>query len=282
MFIHNATSLNVSLARGHVTDEIAIAAVVVSSTLRVDDDGLVWTPASIPRGDSDPPIEIARLPLWQGVSVTASGAARGPRQGLHVCPVVFRIGVAERRLIVFRGPPLGTAWGWSARSVGCDAVRPDRAELHSSFWGQLCDLPPGPAPRNRSSPHPGVKVEAYPLNDLGVGFYPDERAANGGALPNVERPDQLVRRWNDTPDPAGFTPCRELVRWRMAEEVAATALAEAGVETPPVRPPSMRVLHHAPAPSLIFDDVAERTLIELQGIGERALRFSQFPRLPPS
>ena len=42
---------------------------------------------------------------------------------------------------------------------------------------------------------------SFPSNPAGRGFYPERKQAAGGALPNVERPDDRVRKWDDLPIP---------------------------------------------------------------------------------
>jgi hypothetical protein len=276
MFVTNATSLDVSLARGHVSDELAVAAVVVSSVLRIEGDALVPFEEPLPPAENDPPAMLARLPLWAGVSVTAAGVALGPAAPPHVCPVLFRIGTAERRLIVFGERR------WQRRLGGAlerSAPAPfDKIELSfTRAFGGGYDVPPGVLP-GTDLPHPGLRV-AYPLNEHGVGYYPHERLAVGAALPSIERPDQLLRAWNDTPEPAGFTPCQDLLAWRMKDDAAARGAgpADAAALFRDFTPP-LRIYHHAP-PSLIFQDVPPGTPIELYGLGVEPARFV-LPRSP--
>jgi hypothetical protein len=163
---------------------------------------------------------------------------------------------------------------WERRRGGDLEATPaapfDRTPLSfAQAFGGGYDLPPGLLPGS-DLPHPGVRV-GYPLNEGGVGYYPDERAATGGMLPSIERPDQLVKRWNDAPEPAGFTPCPNLLAWRMkgagftsTDDVAAL-IAQ-----------FLRMQHHAP-PSLIFDDVPAGRAVELHGLGASTLRFTVPP-----
>jgi hypothetical protein len=267
MFIRNTTSLDVSLARGHISPEVAVAAVVIHLALRVEGDGLVDPPAPLGASEADPPADVRRLPLWLGVSVTAAGHAAGPPRAPFLCPVIFRVGRAERRLIVFGERR------WERRLGGGLEPSPaapfDRLALSfGSAFGGGYDLPPGLLP-GTDLPHPGLRVP-YPLNDGGIGYYPDERAATGAPLPNIERPDQLVKRWSDAPEPAGFTPCPDLVAWRMRETLPATMSGDAWTSDDLLR--AMRIQHHAP-PSLIFEDVPTGMAIDLQGLGESPLRF---------
>jgi hypothetical protein len=274
MFVRNSTSLDVALARGHINDQIAAGAVVVSRALRVDDGTLSPLTEPLSPSEHDPPKKVTGLVLWEGVSVTAAGVASGPSAPPFVCPVLFRIGTAERRLIVFGDRR------WERRfGGGLEATAPAPFEhIELSFkraFGGAYDLPPGLVP-GTDLPHPGMRV-GYPLNEHGVGFYADQRAADGSPLPNIERPDQLVRNWNDAPEPAGFTPCPELGAWRMKRDADALAQHPSGALPRPL--PSFRLQHHAPPP-LIFDDVPFGTAIELHGLRGGPLRFQVPP--PPA
>jgi hypothetical protein len=266
MFVHNPTSLDVSLASGRISDEIAVAALVVNLALGIDGDRLVTLPEPFGASETDPLADVRRARLWHGVSVTAAGHAVGPRRAPYVCPVILRVGGAERRLIVFGRRR------WERRLSG--GLEPSPAQpfdrIALSFeraFGGGYDLPPGLMP-GTNLPHPGMRV-GYPLNQHGTGYYPDERAAIGAPLPSIERPDQLVKRWNDAPEPAGFTPCSDLVAWRLRNTIPATA-QEDDAKSALLR--TLRMQHHAP-PSLIFEDVTSGTPIDLQGLSGGPLRF---------
>jgi len=266
MFVHNTTSLDASLASGRISDEFAVASLVINLVLGVGSDRLMTLPEPLVASETDPPAEVTRAPLWHGVSVTAMGHAAGPPNAPFVCPVILRVGSAERRLIVFGERR------WERRPGGglepSPALPFDRIALSfGAAFGGGYDLPPGLMP-GTDLPHPGLRV-GYPLNEHGIGYYPDERAATGSPLPNVERPDQLLRRWNDAPEPAGFTPCSDLGAWRMRDTSPATAQDE-DAESVLLR--TLRMQHHAP-PSLIFEDVTPGAPIELQGLGRGPLRF---------
>jgi len=271
MFVHNPTTLSASLASGRVSDELAVSALVINLALGVDGDRLVPLPEPLDALETDPPAEVTRAPLWRGVSVSVAGHAAGPPKAPFVCPVILRVGNAERRLIVFgerrwerrlgRGPEPSLALPF------------DRIALSfARAFGGGYALPPGLMP-GTDLPHPGLRV-GYPLNKHGIGYYPDERAAIGGLLPSIERPDQLVRHWNDSPDPAGFTPCPDLAAWRLKDTIPAKGQEDDEVsELCRV----LRMQHHAPPP-LIFDDVRAGTPIELHGLSGAPLRFV----VPPS
>src|SRR6185437_3920094 len=265
MFLRNRTSLDVSLARGRITDDVAVVAVVVRVPLRIEDAGLVPPLEPLEARETDPPARVALAPVWHGVSVTAAGHASGPPSPPFVCPVIFRVGDVERRLIVFGERCWERRFGGSLEAS--PAAPFDRIALgFTRAFGGGYDLPPGLLP-GTDLPHPGLRV-SYPLNADGVGYYPDERAAVGAPLPCIERPDQLLKHWNDTPEPAGFTPCPDLVAWRTEHTPSPTPSLAADTARH-----LMRMRHHAPPP-LIFDDVPAGTRIELLGLGQGPLRFA--------
>jgi hypothetical protein len=272
MFLRNATSLDVTLARSDVSDELAVAAVLVAATYAVTGDGLAAVTASPRPCEGDPP-DITGFALWDGVSVTAAGAALGPAKPPFVRPVLFRIGAVERRLVVFGDRR------WERRlggEISASAPAPfDRIDLSfKRAFGGGYDLPPGLVP-GTDLPHPGMRV-IYPLNEQGMGYYPDEHVAMGAPLPNIERPDQLVRRWNDTPEPAGFTPCPDLGALRLRYEAMARGRGNLEtddvVENLPSVVAALRVHHYAP-PLLIFQSLLGGTPIELDGLGTGPIRF---------
>lgn len=47
----------------------------------------------------------------------------------------------------------------------------------------------------------------HPDNPAGKGFYLEEDEARGQPLPNIEEPEQSVRKWDDRPEPVGLGVC---------------------------------------------------------------------------
>jgi len=272
----NATSIDVHLSKGYVSDDVAVAAIVVPIVRALVNGGLEPFAATPPDAETDPP-DITRYTLWEQVSITAAGAALGPSKPPYVRGVHLRVGAEDRRLIVFGDRQ------WESRLGGGltpSAPQPfDRIELDfKRAFGGGWDVPPGLMP-DTGLPHPGFRV-SYSLNGAGIGYYPDEARAKDAPLPNIELPDQLLKRWNDTPEPAGFSPCRDLVALRMKseyDEIGRRYMATRDAEALSRDVfPSLRLQHHAPG-RLIFDDVPQGTAIELLGLGTSTIRFTVPP-----
>jgi hypothetical protein len=273
VFVRNPDKVDARLARGHVTGEMAVAALVVPQAYRITAGGLVPLadpPAPAPH---DPP-DTSIYAVWQGVSVTVAGHVHGPTKPPFARLVQLRVGEVVRKIAVF-GVRV-----WEKAIFGGltpSAPRPfDRMELSlERAYGGGFDVPPGLVPHS-DLPHPGYRHN-HPLNPKGVGFYPDERAATHAPLPSFERPGALLQRWNDSPEPVAFSPCRELVGWRaqaLGQRYMQEHLARGGTrENLPPPTPSFRVLHHAP-PELIFDEVTVGTRIEVEGLSEGPARLS--------
>jgi hypothetical protein len=120
-------------------------------------------------------------------------------------------------------------------------------------------------------PHPGGTI-AHPLNPSGVGYASSADDALGQLLPAIEDPAQLLKAWDDSPAPACFAPCSELVALRAsvwAERLKQSRVDELGVadQIREAIHATLWLQHHAPPP-LIFDELAPGTAIELDGVGE--------------
>jgi hypothetical protein len=282
MFVRNDTTEHIALARGHVSATFGAGAIVVENVYEVHADALARSEEPPPRGPSGPP-DTSRVVLWREVSVTAAGTAYGPSRPPHVCPVSLTVGEEIARLIVF-GPR------WFRRGFGGDLEpsKPEPFEGVALSWERAFGggylVPPGLAPGS-GLPHPGMDVR-YPLNPSGIGFYEDKQAAADKPLPDIERPDQLIRRWDDRPTPAGFSPCPELnglrfpVRYNgrgrdLAKGSTASDPREAMIEDAPAM--TLRMQHHAPG-DLVFSLLTPGTAVALVGLGRAPVSF----RVPPS
>jgi len=138
-------------------------------------------------------------------------------------------------------------------------------------FGGAFELPPGPDPV-RKLPHPGGQVP-YALNPGGVGFYRDDRAAEGQPLPNIEHHQRRIERREDMPRPAGFAPCPALTALR------APAAGPTEADNPEWHLRTMlRAVHPAPG-EMIFGDLSPATTIRVDGVGPSPIQF-EIPRSP--
>ncbi len=272
MWVKNPSKVDARLARGHVTAETAVAALVVPQAYEITAKGLVplfEPPAPAPH---DPP-DTSGYALWDGVSVTVAGHVHGPSKPPFARLVKLRVGDVERSIAVFGD----RVWEKSILGLApSDPLPFESLELSvERAFGGGYDIPPGLMP-GEGLPHPGFRRDHH-MNPKGVGLYGDERAAAGAPLPNFERPSALLQHWNDLPEPVAFSPCRELVGWRTwarTQRHMQEHLARGGT-LDDIKPPkpSLRVLHHAP-PDLIFDDVPAGTPIEIDGLSAGPVRLS--------
>ena len=273
MWVQNPDKVDARLARGHIKEELAVAALVVPGCHRITAKGLAPLDAPPARAKHDPP-DTSIYSVWDGVSLTVAGHVDGPSKPPFARLVVLRVGEVERSIAVFGD----RVWERSILGGGLAPSDPrpfDRLELSvERAFGGGYDVPPGLMPTD-DLPHPGFRVD-HPMNPLGVGLYGDERDAVGAPLPNFERRGALMKRWNDAPEPVAFSPCRELVGWRTwarTQRHLREHLARGGSpDDVPPPPPSFRMFHHAP-PELVFDDIVPGTTIELDGLSGGSLRF---------
>jgi hypothetical protein len=116
----------------------------------------------------------------------------------------------------------------------------------------------------------GLEVP-FPDNPEGRGFYLEAERAVGRPLPNVERPDRLIREWSDRPDPVGTVPCPLHNGLRVR---AGLAMDRDGV------PGGLRpTLFNNAYPDMIADRIEPGMRVTVTGMTEdRALEF-EVPRL---
>lgn len=284
MFVRNRTAHKATLVRGHVSDSMSVATIVVESTYRIDENGALHLDTERKAAPTDPP-NTASYALWHEVSVTAAGTVYGPARSPYVVPVSLRIGNELRRLAVFGD----RRW---KRSFGGDLLPSDPAPFSTmalSFdlaYGGQYEMPPGPDPVS-GLPHPGGVI-AYSKNPVGRGFYQNDDAAEGDLLPNVEWPEQLIRKWDDHPEPAGFSACPEHVALRLSDDFlqqsskllpqplgSNSSVADFAPMAPVI---AFRTIHHA-CGRMIFPAIDPGTRIESAGLGRHTLRF-QVPEDP--
>lgn len=256
MFVQNKTPHPVVLARADVSDDLCVGTVVLRACHRLSATGVV--PWEGPRTalETDPP-STADHAIWEGTSVTVAGRVRGPSRPPHVVRADLWVGRETRSLLVFGDRQwLRNAGKLVASTPAAFGEKPLSWAL---AFGGTYELVPGLDPV-RKLPHPGGPIP-YMLNPGGTGFYPNERAAEGKALPSIETREGAVGLWSDTPRPVGFAPCPELVGLR-APETAPSDPDEPDWHFRAL----LRFLHHAPG-ELIFAEMVPETVVRLVGVG---------------
>lgn len=78
----------------------------------------------------------------------------------------------------------------------------------------------------------------HPMNPIGRGVYLDEESAEGQGLPNLEDPDEPIRRWSDAPTPAAWGPVERAQPWQMQAAIRRQGWTES---SDPTRAEFMRV-----------------------------------------
>lgn len=262
MFLRNRSHFAATLSRGTLSVETGVVCVAVVVRYELKDRGALVLTDSV---DFRRPPDIRGAPLWDGVSVTAVGTAACPTRPPYVVPLQLRVGDAVRRAIVFGDRRWERVNGALRASPPApfDAIDPD---FTRAFGGQYV-MEPGVL-SGTDIPHPGG-VAAFPANPFGIGFYRDETDATGKCLPQLERPDQLVRSWQDRPEPVSFSPCPELAALRM---LAVPATLDAEQVPAFYARQALRLLHYAPG-DLIFDDVPSGTPFSLAGFAGADIAF---------
>ncbi len=83
-------------------------------------------------------------------------------------------------------------------------------------------------------------------NPLGTGFALSSSKIDGMKLPNIEYPDQLIRKWKDRPSPAGFGPICS--HWQPRARLAGTYDEKWQQQRLPLLPDDFDDRHHHCAP----------------------------------
>ena len=84
-------------------------------------------------------------------------------------------------------------------------------------------------------------------NPAGCGFAMDRGGVEGMAVPNVEYPDQLITRWKDRPEPAGFGPIG--AHWQPRAQCAGTYDERWQQERQPLLPDDFNDRYYQCAPA---------------------------------
>lgn len=104
----------------------------------------------------------------------------------------------------------------------------------------------------------GLEVP-WPDNPEGIGFYLDEREAEGKLLPLFEDPARPIKRWDDRPPPIGFGFCPLTAGPRMTSAVVLGAKGEVREITP-------RLFNAAFPEMVVTREIAPGSVVHLLGV----------------
>jgi hypothetical protein len=119
----------------------------------------------------------------------------------------------------------------------------------------------------------GLEVP-WPDNPEGIGFYLDEREAEGKVLPLFEDPARPIERWDDRPPPVGFGFCPLTAGPRMT---SAVVLGDNGR----VREITPRMFNAAFPEMVVTREVAHGSVMHLLGVTAGGHLYFNLPSRPP-
>lgn len=129
----------------------------------------------------------------------------------------------------------------------------------------------------------GGEVLPHPLNPAGKGFYLSADVAAGGPLPNIERSEALIRRWNDQPPIATWGVVPDGMVWQMAAWIQSRnkktpQTSPAGVEdiqaqtTRELQEQGLKMFPTAAPPELLIEALHPGDPVALD-LGEERIQF---------
>ncbi len=198
MQLVNSTPYPAMLYRGGIDEKRLFGAVIARVTydlagheLRVSADQ-AWKVSPPPWECEYGPMDSDEVFYRGGVDLFAFGSARPGRGEATTMDVTVELGETFRAAVRVFGPRI---WRREAGGLVPSPPYPFREiplTLAYAYGGKdLWDSLPVPFPKNPS----------------GKGFYLEEANAVGRELPNIEDPMNLIRKWNDQPDPVGVAHC---------------------------------------------------------------------------
>lgn len=205
------------------------------------------------------------------VSVCATGFVYPREREGRQATAVLRVGRSEAAIAAF-GPRV-----WERGLSG--ALTPSRplpfervAMTWQNAYGGVVDEPAAILRVDGEDAFLPAHESAYPLSFDGIGFYTSAAHALHQPLPQLEHPEQLVRSWDDRPEPVCFAPCPLWSGLR-----AAFVMRQGQIDLPSVKRMPSRA-----APRTTFDRIEPGTEIALLGMrpGGRPLQFLAPP--PPA
>jgi hypothetical protein len=196
MDLTNQTGLPAFLMRAVIDEQRIASAVFARITYDLRPDGTLarrgeqtWIVSRPPWDGPQGPMPSDEVFYRGGVDVFVFGKAWTHRgRPAPASPLRVKVGrTFDHKIFVFGD----RVWQGRGRWLTASAPKPFTSmplDLAHAYGGKLL--------------WDGLEV-SHPSNHLGKGFARDAQDAAGKALPNLENPDQLMRAWNDTPDPVG-------------------------------------------------------------------------------
>jgi hypothetical protein len=215
----NTTSVSASMVRTSLLYQaLTLATVVAKASYEVGADGrarLLAEQLPINEDDVETPFgsidgDVVPVKDCCDLAVMGNACAAGGR-ATPTMEVVLSLGHWERRLAVFGD----RKWKWEGNLLRPSEPQPfvEMPLTNHRAYGGLSTT--------------GEVETGFDDNPEGLGFIYREQDAAGVPLPNLEESDQLIRRWNDRPMPAGLSPLSRQSTMRLARGVHADL--EAGV-----------------------------------------------------
>jgi hypothetical protein len=259
----NLAAVPAILNRTVVNETRLAAALVARITYRIEKDTLV-------RDEEQP--WIVSAPPWDS-----------PEGPMPSDEVLYRGGID---LFVF-----GKARAAKGRPTGCVAVRIRCRDFQCGIlaigdrvwakkWGQLMATEPKPfveMPLTIQNAYGGKVLwdgleVPFPENPEGKGFCFEEKDAVDTALPNLEDPSQLIKKWDARPSPVGVGLCPPFFGPRVRESLV---FSKEGMLTE-LRP----TLFNAAFPGMVAPSVEPGDTITIEGVSFDGPLQVKMPPLP--
>lgn len=206
----NRTDLQARLFTGALSEDVNGGWVVGRKTYALVDGNQgelpvhteQWPVFAEPLNTEVGPFPADDYPLRPQAELVVVGTARSRRPVPHM-QVHLNVGTFANRMLVFGNRR------WSLRGSELSCTQPEPfcemdLGLKSAFGG--------------TADYEGLAYP-HPLNPEGKGFYLTAEQAVDKPLPNLERPDCLIRKWNDQPMIATWGPVANAQAWQLAEWV---------------------------------------------------------------
>jgi hypothetical protein len=195
-------------------------------------------------------------PFRPEAEVVVVGSARS-RGAVRHLEVKLEVGPFSNRLIVFGNRR------WMKRGSELVASDPEPfvemdLGLKNSFGG-VTDY------EGMAFPHP--------LNPEGKGFHLSPEEAAGKPLPNIERPDALIRHWNDQPMIATWSPISNSQTWQVAEWLwQRTRSSKKPIDEKEVAEKGRNMHQSAASPPLLLKEIRSGDIVRID-LGAERLAF---------